>query len=88
MGRNDKLLEKEVLSIADYLGCNGPELWSELKPVFTKVILETGDEFLKIVGKDEKPTGDDAFDTIYAARLARNLLRQEIRADVNVLRKS
>lgn len=29
--------EKQVMELADYLGCNGGELWSELKPAFESI---------------------------------------------------
>jgi hypothetical protein len=32
-------LEEEVLEIAEYLGCNGGELWSEIGKLFNKELL-------------------------------------------------
>lgn len=31
--KTDKQLEEEVLALAEYLGCNGPELWNEMKQI-------------------------------------------------------
>lgn len=40
-------LEQEVLAIAEYLGCNGGELWSELKPIFLQRELDARIDELK-----------------------------------------
>ena len=34
-------LEKQVRNLAEYLGCNEGELWSELEPMFKKVSTKT-----------------------------------------------
>lgn len=33
-------LEEEILELADYLGCNGAELWNELEPMFLRKVGE------------------------------------------------
>lgn len=40
MSNVDKELEKEVLDIADYLGCNGSELWSEMSKLIAKEVVK------------------------------------------------
>jgi len=35
------MTEEEVLNLADYLDCNGPELWHELEPVFERIRIQT-----------------------------------------------
>lgn len=66
----DKDLHQEVLSIAEYLGCNGPELWSEISKTFESTMLS-------VIG-DNGPTYDGGgYPDHYS--LSRNDLRAEQR---------
>lgn len=44
-------IKKEVLSIAEYLGCNGGELWSEMSSLIDRAVTEARIDELEWVMK-------------------------------------
>lgn len=64
-------LEKEVLDIADYLGCNGPELWSEVSKLFEATCME-------VIGEDSKEIRIGLADVPYVQNRLRAQQRQAL----------
>lgn len=51
-------LEKEVKSIGEYLGCNEDELWSEVKPLFESICMNTiGMDDLSYIKSEQEHNG-------------------------------
>lgn len=52
---------------------------------YDATILRIKQLLLELVGEDEKPTADDAFDTVRSFRQGRNDFRAELRKKINKL---